>query len=226
MSLATFKISSDALEDLLDLNIVSVITVDFYRALILKNRKKLLAIIFTEIFLLLLSAIFVLPIILLFSRASEVIAQNVLTIILGICLFAIAICNFFLWRQAKQNQYLAKLIEKVEKYNTVVDAIIFLDKLEHSQESIHHLKEIVALLGTTKNSLINSLKVAVLVIKQKRSVSSSYQLLIDLENNLNSLMTFDIHSQASEYRQLLNNALEIGISVHKEVRNLQRNSEI
>jgi hypothetical protein len=90
----------------------------------------------------------------------------------------------------------------------------------------YNLDESIQILGTTKNSLTNSLKVATIFIKQKSFVNSSSQLLVNLENNLNSLMTFDVHEQADEYGQLLNNALEIGISVHKEIRNLQRNSEI
>jgi hypothetical protein len=179
-----------------------------------------------EFFLLLLSSIFVLPAILLLSRGSEGMAQNALMIILAICLSILSVCNLFLWRQAKRSQYLAKLIEKVDKYNAVVDAILLLDTLEPLHDSTYNLDESIQILGTTKNSLTNSLKVATIFIKQKSFVNSSSQLLVNLENNLNSLMTFDVHEQADEYGQLLNNALEIGISVHKEIRNLQRNSEI
>ncbi|MGD1713832.1 hypothetical protein [Dapis sp. BLCC M172] len=42
-----------------------------------------------------------------------------------------------------------------------------------------------------------------------------YELFASMENNLSALMNFDVKNQATEYGKLLNEALEIGMSVQK-----------
>lgn len=47
-----------------------------------------------------------------------------------------------------------------------------------------------------------------------------YDLIINIENNLMTLITLEVNNQANEYRQLLNEALQIGLIVHKEVQKI------
>ncbi|MBD0304078.1 MAG: hypothetical protein ICV85_18510 [Tolypothrix sp. T3-bin4] len=44
-----------------------------------------------------------------------------------------------------------------------------------------------------------------------------YDLFTNIENNLASLKTLEVKERANEYTELLNEALQIGMSVHQEV---------
>jgi hypothetical protein len=57
--------------------------------------------------------------------------------------------------------------------------------------------------------------------ENKDFIDRRYELFANIESNLAALMALDVSDRASEYGRLLNEALEIGMSVHKEVRKLQ-----
>jgi hypothetical protein len=49
-----------------------------------------------------------------------------------------------------------------------------------------------------------------------------HDLFTNIENNLASLRTLEIKERANEYTELLNEALQIGMSVHQEVQKFSR----
>jgi hypothetical protein len=121
-------------------------------------------------------------------------------------------------------------MDEVDKYNGVIQAITLVDELElvgNSTTQLNHLsnrQEVVEALKVTKESLISALRVERILRRHNSFMDSRYELLANIENNLNTLMSFEVSNQASEYGRLLNESLEIGMSVHKEVRKLQNHS--
>lgn len=58
--------------------------------------------------------------------------------------------------------------------------------------------------------------------ENKGLIARRYEVFAYLENNFTSLMALDSSNKAGEYGRLLNESLQIGMSVHKEVRKLQK----
>ena len=81
------------------------------------------------------------------------------------------------------------------------------------------IRDINALLGQI-TILINGLKTERILREHQDFMGRRYELFLNLENNLSALMALDVTNQATEYGQLLNEALEIGMTVHQEVRKL------
>ncbi|HAA29547.1 MAG TPA: hypothetical protein DCE56_19935 [Cyanobacteria bacterium UBA8553] len=231
--LGALHITAEEIEDLVDLNPSKTLAVDAYRAFILKRPKSIFSVFLTELFAFCLLLTFVMPISLLLLRNVGKLPEDTAgiirlsTVILGLCLLSIPIGNIYLWKQAKTVKSLAKLMDEVDKYNGVIQAITLVDEIElavNSTTQLNHLnnrQEVVTALKVTKDSLISALRVERIIRRHKRFVEGRYELLANIENNLNTLLSFEASNQASEYGRLLNESLQIGMSVHKEVRKLQ-----
>ena len=231
--LGELKIAADEIEDLVDLTPGNILAIDAYRAFILRKPKQVLSVLLTELFAFGLLLIFVMPVSLIVLRNSGNLPEDatgvtlLLTMILGLCLLGMLIWNVYLWKQAKQMKTLARLLDEVDKYNGVIQAITLIDELEsvgNLATEVNYLssrKEVVEALQVIKESLINALRVERIIRKHEGFVERRYELLANFENNLNTLMSFDVSDRASEYGRLLNESLQIGMSVHKEMRRLQ-----
>jgi hypothetical protein len=195
--LGALQITAQEIEDFVDLSPSNTLALDAYRAFILKRPKQILSVLLTELFA------------------------------LGLLL---TFGNVYLWKQCQKVKSLARLMDEVDKYNGVIQAITLVDELElvgNSTTQLNHLsnrQEVVEALKVTKESLISALRVQRILRRHKSFIGSRYELLANLENNLNTLMSFEVSNHASEYGRLLNESLQIGMSVHKEVRKLQNHS--
>ncbi|MEC4982756.1 MAG: hypothetical protein SAJ37_05120 [Oscillatoria sp. PMC 1068.18] len=228
--LATLRITSEELENLLDLNFTSTMALDLYRGLSLGNRKQMFSSLLTEMFIFMLTLIFVVPVSLIVFKGSENSSNNVavvsqfflLTFIISGVIFLV--WNYYLYQQIKSIKSLAKIVEKVEQYNQIIAAIALLEKIELANNSLNNEQnraEIKAALSVTRESLIRGLQVETVIRQHKSSIASSYQVFAELENNLTTLMSFDVGNRGNEWENLVKEALEIGLSVHKEVRKIQ-----
>lgn len=231
--LGTLLIQAEEVENLVSLSSLDSLAVDAYRAFILKRPKQILSVLLTELFAFCLLLIFVVPVIFIVLRNAVSLPEDLagigrlFSLILGLCLLGLLMGNVYLWNQVKQSKSLARLMDEVDKYNGVIQAIAIIDELELAGNSatqpdrLNNRQEVIEALNVTKESLIGALRVERIIRKHKNFIDARYELLANLEHNLNSLMTFEMSDRASEYGRLLNESLQIGLSVHKEVRKLQ-----
>ncbi|MGD1920694.1 MAG: hypothetical protein ACFCAD_18515, partial [Pleurocapsa sp.] len=91
------------------------------------------------------------------------------------------------------------------------------------------IDEIIEVLELTKTSLLNRVEFESFIYNNPHvnQYSSScytvdrYQLLSSLEHNLADLALSEIDSN-SEYQEILNEAVNLGLSVHQEVKKIRR----
>lgn len=234
--LGALQITAQEIEDFVDLSPSNTLALDAYRAFILKRPKQILSVLLTELFALGLLLTFVMPVSFIALRNSGKLPEDtagiirIFTGILGLSVLSILLGNVYLWKKCQKVKSLARLMDEVDKYNGVIKAITLVDELElvgNSTTQLNHLsnrQEVVEALKVTKESLISALRVERILRRHNNFMESRYELLANIENNLNTLMSFEVSNQASEYGRLLNESLQIGMSVHKEVRKLQNHS--
>lgn len=225
------KITTEEIEGLTNLGFVDSLAIDFYKAFFFRDIKRFISLAIANLSTFLLILVFVMPIGFLGLRdilnltGDEAAIAKSLSIILAICLMCLIIWNIYLWQRSKQLKSLAILSEKVEQYNRVIEAIELVDKLEASQitntEQINNRKELLEALKLTKEGLLNALRVENIIRKHRSLINTRYELFNNLEANLTALMTFDPHGQVSEYGKFLDDTLQIGLTVHREIKNLQ-----
>lgn len=233
------KITEKELENLsgFDVNEVFIggIFGGVYRSSVLQNPKRIAEFFLTEIFVFILTFIFTLPIGLLAIRNSTN-ASNELPVIfhffkisLGITLVVVIIWNVYMLLKIKHLRTLAHLLDEVDKYNEVIQAVDILDKLEaigNLQVNLINRDKVIEALNVTRNSLVCGLMTEKILRENRRLLARRYDLFVNIENNLTTLRTLEVNNQANEYGQLLNNALQIGMSVHQEVQKLSHSSSL
>jgi hypothetical protein len=231
--LGELQITADEIENLVDFSPCNNLAIDAYRAFILRRPKQILSVFLTELFAFGLALIFVMPVSFLVLRNLGNLPEDttgvirLFTIISGLCFLGVLLGNVYLWKQSKPIKSLARLLDEVDKYNGVIQALTLIDELKsvgNSTPQLDHLrtrKEVVEALKVTKESLISGLRVEKIIRNHESFIGGRYELLATIENNLTTLMSFDIRDRASEYDRLLNESLQIGRSVYQEMRKLQ-----
>ncbi|MBD1891462.1 hypothetical protein H6F82_19515 [Coleofasciculus sp. FACHB-SPT9] len=229
--LENLQMTKEDLETLVDLDPSTALAIDAYRGFILKNPKQMLSVLLTELFILMLVLIFVMPVSLILLRNAGSLPGNtdgvtrLLIIISSISLLGVLIWNAYFWQQVKQVKSLSRLLDKVDKYNRVIQAIALIDELESASRSpsrcnnLSTRKEVIQALSITKETLSSALQAEMLMRKHRQFLSNHYELFANLEENLTSLLSFSLSDRVDEYSCLLNESLQIGISVHKELKN-------
>ena len=239
------KISQIELDRVFEPNLITSWAIALGRVLLLRQKKQLRSLLFAEVSLIFISLIPCFSLNLLVLRKSNLIANN--SSGFGILLFSTAMLsilflisfNYILWQKAKKAKFIVKLLAKVENYNNLVDSFYLISNVSHlasknitnqnienpnSSKSFSELKNTLQL---TKDSLLNSIELETFLYNKqikpdKCSVYNvnRYQLLASLENNLIDLTSTEIDSN-QEYQELLNEAVDLGLSVHQEIRKIK-----
>lgn len=236
--LEELRITEKELEELSGVTVSDVVMGNLYRTSVLResligkkrrDRQQLVSFIFNEILIFGLTLIISVPITLVIAKNTASVPDTQaffqflqLTLFLSILLS----CgwNIYMWLKAKPLEALANLVDEVEKYNEVIKAVDIIDKLTavgNSPLNLINRDDAIKALNVTRESLICALRTERILRENQEFIGRRYELFVNIENNLTALMAFDVNNQASEYGRLLNEALEIGMSVHKEVRKLQ-----
>ena len=225
--LETLPITEDELEELIHLNIFDNLAVSIYRALVFKNKQQISSVLITETCLFILLLILVMPVTLMTMRSLELLPESstginqLLVTLVSLIFVFVIISNFYLWHQGKKLKSLAKLWQEIDKYNQVVQTLNLMSQIQSVASKNETREEAITALKITRTSLINGLKIEEIMRKHQEFINRPYELLTSLENNLANLMTFEVSNQTDEYGHLLNDALKIGMSVHKEVNKLK-----
>ena len=223
------RISEKELEDLSGIALSDGFVADFYRPAALRDTKKLFALLLNELLIFCVTLVVSLPIALLANQhtvgfSDTEILVRVLQITLGLSLVIAVAWNVYKWVKAKPLQTLAGLLDEVEKYQEVIKALDIIDRLTAAgnlQANLINRADAIEALQITKKSLVCALQTERIMRENKDFIDRRYELFANIESNLAALMAVNVSDRATEYGRLLNEALEIGMSVHKEVRKLQ-----
>ena len=229
------KISQAELDRVLDTGIVFNWAIAFTRLLILRQSQYWQFFIVTQSTFLFLNLLFFFPINLIVCRklgwldnnATGLITVSIATAILSF--ISNIVCNYYLWQKAKKLKLLSKLLTKVERYNQLIDNFSFVVNLSllsdiRSNNSLSVTKFKTAL-NLTKNSLLKSIELENFIyryrqntLRDRTSKSNSYEgLLADLEDDLITWSSLEIDCTQQD-RHLLDEAIDLGLSVHQEVK--------
>ena len=223
------RIPEKELEDLSGIALSDGFAADFYRLAAFRDSKKLFSFVLNELLIFGVTLVVSLPVALLASKnqvgfSDAQIFIRVLQITLGLSLAITVAWNVYKWVKAKPLATLAGLLDEVEKYHEVIKALDIIDRLTAAgnlQANLINRGDAIEALKITRESLVCALKTERILRENKDFIGRRYELFANIESNLAALMALDVSDRATEYGRLLNEALEIGMSVHKEVRKLQ-----
>lgn len=228
--LADLRIASNQLDQITGLDISETFMGRAYRPSLFRHPRRLLSFLATEILTLGLILIFCLPAGLVIARSTGALSGDpgstgqflVATLSVSIALFAL--WNGYMWQQGKPLKTLAHLLDEVDKHNEIIEAVHILDELGAVNQSVNHptielldREEVLRALNATRESLVCALMTEKILRKHKRFIARRQDLFAQIETNLATLQTLQVNSEANEYGQLLNDALQIAMSVRQEI---------
>jgi hypothetical protein len=127
--------------------------------------------------------------------------------------------------KVRSMQTLANLLDEVDKYNEIIQAIVVLDRIEalgKLQVNTISRKQACNVLKIARDSLVYGLMTERILRENQSLLARRYDLFANIENNLVTLRTLEVNSQANEYAELMDRAFQIGASVYQEIESSQR----
>jgi hypothetical protein len=124
------------------------------------------------------------------------------------------------WRRNKLTA-LGGLLDDVDRYNAVIQAINIYDQIESAistQINLTDREKLVEALKITRDDLVHALRAERIMRENQKIIAANPEFF---STNLQALKALQVTNQASEYGRLLNEALQIGVSVQEEMRKLQ-----
>ena len=195
---------------------------DIFRPSIFKNRQKRLNFFINE----LIVALALTPIIIGFIYAFvilPIIGSSIkLAVILLVVVPGLVFLGRWLWRRKVSPRVLARLLDEVDEYHKLIEAIDINDQLASSgnlQSNIEDREKVIAALQLIREDLVRALKTERILRDNKKLIGQKHELLID---NLANLQALQASSEASEYAQLLNQSLQIAVDVQEQIRKLRK----
>lgn len=223
------RISPNQLEKLTGLEVSESWMGKVYRPTVFRSPKQFLSFLLTQTFTLGLILIFCLPIGLVIMRGLGILTTGntvpFLLTALAISIALFALWNGLLWQRFRSLRTLANLLDEVDKHNEIIEAVNIIDELGAIQNSTIQIidrSEILQALTATRETLINALMTEKVLRKHQRFMARRQELFANIETNLATLQSLQANHQADEYSQLLNEALQIGMSIRQEMNRIDR----
>lgn len=224
--LEDLRIASKELDQLTGLDISETFMGRAYRPSLFRSPRRLFSFLVTELLTLGLILIFCLPAGLVIARNTGVLSEDprstvqFLLIALSVSIAIFGLWNGYMWQQGKPLKTLAHLLDEVDKHNEIIEAVHVLDELGTVNPATVELidrQEVLRALHATRESLTYALMTEKILRKHKRFIARRQDLFAQIETNLATLQTLQVNNEANEYGQLLNDALQIALSVRQEV---------
>lgn len=197
-------------------------TEDLYRPSMMTDKEQRIGFFINEA----LVALALTPVIVGFIYAFIILPTLGSSIKIGVILVLIVpiavILGRSLWRKFTCPQALTILLDEVDKYHAVIQAIDINDQLASSgntQSSIEDREQVISALQLIREDLVRALKSERILRDNKKLLANNQELLV---NNLANLQNLQVNHQAGEYGQLLNQSLQIALDVQAELRKLQK----
>jgi predicted nucleic acid-binding protein len=223
--LAELPISQKQLEQITGLDVSDTFVGRACRPSLFRQPQRLLSFLLSELLTLGLILIFCLPSGLVIARSLGLLSSEpqstvqFLITMLAISLGVFGLYNAYLWQQTTHLRGLCRLLDEVDRYNEMIAAIRILDELEtvNQTAAFNDRSDVLQALQTTRESLLCALMTEKILRKHKRFLARKQELLTQLETNLVTLQTLQLTTEANDYGQLLNDALQIALAVKREV---------
>lgn len=125
--------------------------------------------------------------------------------------------------KGQQLRVLSHLLDEVDRFNEMIKAVEILEELRQTDQSSRRLSldnpdDVKEALHLTRESLVCGLMSDQIMRKHQRFIARRHELFASIETNLSSLQALQAADMAGDYAQLLNEALQVGTSVHQEFR--------
>jgi hypothetical protein len=128
----------------------------------------------------------------------------------------------WIWSKRNRSTMLVNLLDEVDKYHAVINAIALSDQLENAGAtgvSLSDRNQVIQGLQLTREDLVRALKIERILRENKEIIATHPDLLT---NNLSTIETLQQSTnQASQYGKLLDQALQIALDVQAEMRKMQ-----
>jgi hypothetical protein len=121
----------------------------------------------------------------------------------------------------QQNKHFVSLIDDIERYNSVIRSIDINDQIEAAGNpgvKLKDRKRVIQALRLTREDIVRALKTEKIIRDNQEFINLNADLFA---NNLKALTALQVDEQASEYGRILNEALEIGMSIQDEMKHLK-----
>ncbi|HEY9908599.1 MAG TPA: hypothetical protein V6D18_13450 [Thermosynechococcaceae cyanobacterium] len=230
--LEDLRISEAELERLSGLDVGEVFVGSVFggvcRPSIVRSSRRLSLFLLTEVLVTALTFVFTIPIGLFVTNNRGTVNDWVtiaqfLQITLGITLGVVVAWNLHMKVTAKRFRTFMGLLDEVDGHNEVIQAVDLLDRVgavKHCQVSLVDREQVLSALALTRENLVCALMTEKILREGRGLLSRRQDLVAHIEGNLTTLRGLELNQQASEYGQLLNEAVQIGISVRREVERL------
>lgn len=222
--LTDLRITASQLEKVTGLDISDAFMGRIYRPSLFRSAHRLVPFLVTETFTLGLVIIFCLPLGLVIGRGLGLLTgSNTLPFVLALLVLALLLFagwNLYMWSQTKPLKTLAHLLDEVDKHNEIIAAVDLIDQLAavgHAPVQVLDRDEVLKALTATRESLLSALLTEKILRQHQRLIARRQELFTSIEINLATLQTLQVNNQATEYGQLLNEALQIGLSIRREL---------
>ena len=217
--LQALRITLDELDQLTGLDVGAVFMGGIIRPSVWRSRRQLCSLLITEC--LVLGTIFIvcLGLGLVLVRnwdGFDQLGALLLGIVGAIALGAIA-WHLYQWQRSSALMTLARLLDECDRHNDIIQAIEVMAALEVAQGTTCERAEILTALRATRDSLISALMTEKIMRRHRALMQRRQELFGMIETNLATLQALQVNHQASEYRQFLQEALNIGMAVQQEM---------
>ena len=227
--LEDLRISDRELERLSGLDVSNVfvggIFGGVYRPSIFQSVSRSLQFLLTEVLVFALLFIFTLPLGLAVTRNS-VNSFNQWSVVLlflqttlGTAIVLMIGWNLYMGLRVRRMKSLMRLLDEVDQFNQVLSAIDVLDRLNAVKSSQQQFdrQQVLSALGLARDTLVSGLTTEKILRDSRGLLARSGDLAANIERNLVAIETLEVSDRADEYGQLLREALQIGLSVQREV---------
>ncbi|MGC1306450.1 MAG: hypothetical protein WA885_04415 [Phormidesmis sp.] len=222
-NLDNLRISQREIDKLTDLDVSEVTMGWAYRQTAFHPQRRL-AFLSEQLLTMGVALVFCVPVTVLLARAMS--GNNTQVVMRwlplgGVGALGIAIAwTIYRWQQGKQLIVLSHLLDEIDRFNEMVDAVEILEELGAAKTATLNLEnrqEVLEALHLTRESLVCGLMTERVMRKHQRFMARRQEMFASVERNLATLQRLQVSDQADDYGRLLNEAIQIGTSVHREL---------
>lgn len=224
--LLTLKIAESELEELSGIEITELMANNLYSHVFQNQPVKIFSFVFHQILIFAFTLVISCPVTLIFiSKINLAPEESQVIILFWQIAFALSLLitiayNIYVWFKIKPLAVLIKIVEEINKYNQIIDTVSVVDKFVEAgnyQLNLSNRKETIEGLELTRENLICAVKTERIIRENQNLMDKKYELFLTIENNFSALTNNHLNEQISEYTRLLDTALEINTSIHKEM---------
>ncbi len=227
-NLDNLRISSRELDKLTDLDISDVSMGWAYRQTAFAPQRRL-SFLSDQLLTVGVALVFCVPLTLLMSRAVSGDDMDAVWRWLPVGgLGAVALTatwTTYRWKEGQRLITLSHLLDEIDRFNEMVAAVEILEELGSTQNSRLNLEnrhEVIEALHLTRESLVCGLMTERVMRKHQKFMARREEMFSSIERNLATLQLLQVSDDASDYGRLLNEAIQIGTSVHRELSGKER----